>query len=312
MELIDGDRPKISRYSKAVIVQRTAVIDKQTAERLVASVKQKGIKLFVDTDDAFGDLDKNHPQYDLQRDRVEALNLIMQEADEVWFSTEKLQQGYGLKNSVVVRNTLDTNIWQKLRDEKIVPVKPGKPLQILYMGTKTHDGDFGLILPVLHKLYKKYPGQFELHMIGVASKTDDEPWLVNHPPKNGLYPLFVDWFNGEGPFDIGISPLEDSTFNANKSDIKCLDYLAIGVKPVVSDVIAYKNPELNDHIIRVKNNETAWFKTLENELLQRDPNRKKVRIDIQEAVKYLKAHRTSEKAGETILGRFKKNGFIVK
>lgn len=301
IQLVDGDKPKIARSIKNIIVQRTALIDMRAAEYVVETAKHNGARLFVDTDDAFSALDENHPQYHLQKERTDALNYIIENADEVWFSTSKLQSAYETKTSKIVRNTLDDKIWDKLREERIVIPGLEAPLEMVYMGTMTHNEDFRILIPALEKLHSKYPNQFRLHMIGVSSEDKDYPWLVElKPAKGGLYPFFTEWYNSIGPFDVGLSPLKDTVFNSNKSDIKCLDYLGIGIKPIVSDVEAYKNLELNDLIVRVLNNEEAWFRALEKELENRTKNRQQADKRIKAGYKYIKQHRLSNIPAQSI------------
>ena len=302
IELVDGDRPTIAKTVKTIIVQRTALVDLDAAKYIVNCAKANKAKLFVDTDDAFGDLDKNHPQYQEQKERIDALDFIIKNADEVWFSTKELKASYQVKKAKVVQNTLDPLIWPLLRSQEIRKLnkKPDAPLEIIYMGTKTHDGDFELVRPVFERLHEKYPGQFRLNIIGVASLKNDYAWLKVHHPPSGLYPEFVKWLSSLGPFDIGISPLENTKFNQNKSDIKCLDYLAIGVRPVVSDVSAYKNPQLNPLIQRVNNTFESWHDTLTQEIETREKTRKSRATHIKKGYKYILDRRTNDQASKAI------------
>ena len=301
IRLVDGERPKIKRNADIVIVQRTAIAHMDDAKKLVETVRTQNMKLFVDTDDAFGELDKTHPQYEEQKERVEALNYIIENADEVWFSTEELKKLYNCKRSIVVRNTIDPKIWPKLHHSGISTVPIDQPLQMVYMGTVTHNEDFEMILPALKKLYRHYPDEFQLHMIGVAKKFEQFPWLVPHKPDNALYPDFVKWFSNLPAFDVGISPLKDNKFNKSKSDIKCLDYLAIGTRPVVSNVPAYKNPELDDLITRVDNTEEDWFNTLEKAIVERKKNRLTMEQDVKKGYDYLVKTRSTKHAAKIIL-----------
>lgn len=298
-KFVDGDNPKMSRNPSVVIVQRTALAHTDDAKKLVKSVRRAGAKLFVDTDDAFGQLDRSHPQFAIQRERVDALNYVMEHADEVWFSTAKLQSLYDVKKSKVIRNTIDMRLWDRLRQNKVAIPKNDEPLQLLYMGTNTHDGDFRIIEPALTRLYEKYPGEFVFHIIGVTDKAD-YPWLVVHQPENSLYPFFVEWFNRMRPIDVGVSPLDDTPFNENKSDIKCLDYLALGVMPMVSDVEAYSNPELDGLIKRVKNSTEAWLNALETELVNREANRKRAKGRILRGYDYIASQRTTAGAAREL------------
>jgi glycosyltransferase involved in cell wall biosynthesis len=42
-----------------------------------------------------------------------------------------------------------------------------------------------------------------------------------------------------GDFDIGLAPLEDTRFNASKSDLKLVEYSMIGLPVIASKVTAY-------------------------------------------------------------------------
>ncbi len=273
IRLVSGAKPSVNQSTKLVVVQRTALESKTTAVNLIKQVKERGVQLFVDTDDAFNSINKSHPEYEQYSERVEALNYVIDHADGVWFSTEPLKKVYAKKSGAVVRNTVDPRLWRRLKAKTVKKVPSDAPLEMVYMGTRTHDNDLKLIMPALERLQKTYPEEFRLHIIGVASSIDDQPWIVKHQPTDGLYPNFVSWFNGLQAFDIGLSPLEDTDFNRNKSDIKCLDYLAVGAKPVVSDVEPYANKELNKLIVRVKNTPEAWYAAIEKEIRGRKRSR---------------------------------------
>lgn len=301
LRFVDGQKPKVSRGVDAVVVQRTALERIDDAKALVAATRRAGARLFVDTDDAFSELDTSHPQYELQRARVEALDYVIECADELWVSTERLKLLHGnAARCRVVRNTIDERVWTRLRDGVVVIPEKKEPLHVLYMGTKTHDKDFEVIETALERLHDRYPGEFVFHIVGVASKNMQYTWLKEHQPSDSLYPRFIQWFNELPAMDIGISPLEDIAFNKSKSDIKCLDYLGLGVKPVVSNVEAYSNPELDPFIVRVNNTTDEWYAVLEEELINREKNRFKAEKRINNGYKYIREYRLPEQAAKEI------------
>jgi hypothetical protein len=294
VRLRDGEAPKFYKDTNTIVVQRTAIAHLDDAKQLVTYVQENNIKLFVDTDDAFGELDKNHPQYDFQKERVDALNYIITNTDEVWFSTEQLQKLYDVSNSKVIRNTLDSKIWPKLQSKSITPPAAKSPLRAVYMGTVTHNEDFEMIIPALDRLHQEMPGEFKLYVIGVAAKLGEKPWIEILKPYSALYPDFVAWFSKLPQFDIGLSPLVDNSFNKSKSDIKCLDYIANGIKPVVSDVTAYKNAELDEHIVRVSNTTEDWFAALKKEINNRVEYRKQMPKKAKNGFEYITKHRSTD------------------
>lgn len=272
LDIVDEKGMWISPRTDVCIVQRTAFSKPATAATFLAEARRRGCVVIVDSDDAFSALDPDHPQYELQTARAAVLDTVMREADEVWLSTEELLAAHPEARARVVRNTLDLGLWQP-ECARVSALTAGAPLSILYMGTTTHDGDFALIDPVLDRLHAAYPGQFEVVMIGVARGLPERPWMRVLKPEDGAYPRFVPWLVAEAPFDVGISPLVDSTFNRAKSDIKCLDYLALGARPVVSDVEPYRVAELDDLIDRVGNDPDEWFVALEALVRDRAPLR---------------------------------------
>jgi len=81
-------------------------------------------------------------------------------------------------------------------------------------------------------------------------------------------------------FDIGIAPLEDTTFNAGKSCIKYYEYAAVGTVAVTSDVVPYSE-EAN---YRAKNTFKDWYNKLEKLIVDKD-FREKIRLQQSEWVR---------------------------
>lgn len=300
VKLRDGERLRFYNKTDVIIVQRTAIAYLDDAKRLVKHAHDNNIKLFVDTDDAFGELDRGHHQYELQKERVDALDYIIQNANQVWFSTEKLQELYPGARSKVVRNSLDSKIWSKLKTKNIIPPPINSPLRVVYMGTVTHNQDFEMIVPALDKLHREMPGEFILYVIGVSARLSEKPWIEVLKPKSALYPEFVQWFNELDQFDIGLSPLVDDSFNQNKSDVKCLDYLANGIKPIVSDVEAYSNNQLDKYIVRVQNSTDAWYKAVKKEIKGRTKSRTEMQKQARKGFDYIMEYRSTTTTAEQI------------
>ena len=77
------------------------------------------------------------------------------------------------------------------------------------------------------------------------------------------YPLFVRWLRCQGPWDIGIAPLVDNMFNINKSDLKLLDYTAIGATVACSAIGPYAGTVTDGHNgLLVEYGENDWYQAL--------------------------------------------------
>ncbi len=221
----------------ACIVQRVAVPDPDDARRLAEMLGSRGIPLYVDTDDAFS-------LHDRYRAADGALRVLMEAATEVWFSTEPLAAHYpeAAGKARIRRNDLDPRFWRDYRSPARRTFDPG-PVRIAYMGTATHHGDLEVVMPAFERLARDYPGAFDLTLVGVTATPPEADWLKVRPvPRgSGSYPRFVRFAARQLSFDVGIAPLAASPFNAAKSDVKFLDYSAMGLLSLVSDGPAYRH-----------------------------------------------------------------------
>ncbi|GGW44864.1 hypothetical protein GCM10011452_36410 [Gemmobacter lanyuensis] len=252
--LQDGSDPQLKECD-ICIVQRIAVRDDTEADLLLERLERLCIPLFVDTDDAFSFHEK-HMADDL------VLKRLMGRAREVWFSTEALAEAYSELQvpKRVIPNNLDPRFWRNYRQ----PVKTSfdaPKVRFLYMGTVTHEQDFLSVLPAFERLGEEMPDRFELTLIGAVRNPPQYPWLkqLMPPEAAGSYPRFVRWLVENAQFDVGIAPLVGSTFNGAKSDIKFLDYAALGLVPMVSEGPAYAKVIALGLAIGCRSDPEDWF-----------------------------------------------------
>jgi len=125
-------------------------------------------------------------------------------------------------------------------------------VRILYMGTGTHGTDVDLVLPALARLHETFGDRIAIEIVGIMGAGPLPPFIrrVEVPRRAGLsYPAFVAWLTDRQrrqPWSIGIAPLADTPFNRCKSAIKMLDYAALGLAIVASDMPAYRDPADGD------------------------------------------------------------------
>jgi hypothetical protein len=243
------------------IVQRAAMPSSQAVDRLVGELGAMGAALVVDVDDAFVAMD-DHPEAEAYRPLNAAIEHAIAASAETWFSTPELARLYGhvAHRHVVMPNALDPRIWRDWRNSRPEPFVQDK-VRMLYMGTGTHGPDFAAIRPALDRLWQEREGRFDVTLIGIAADIAPAPWLHRlAPPGEAIaYHRFVRWLRGQGPFDIGLAPLADTVFNSVKSDIKLLDYCALGLLPVVQDCPAYRRDRTAAQVALYASD---WFETL--------------------------------------------------
>jgi hypothetical protein len=112
------------------------------------------------------------------------------------------------------------------------------------MGTATHARDLALIEAACKDLRLEFGREIEFEIIGVTADNAFAGWATRvHLPASASrsYPGFVDWCKSQVRWHIGIAPLVDDEFNRSKSPIKAMDYAALGLPVVASDVPAYRS-----------------------------------------------------------------------
>ncbi len=134
------------------------------------------------------------------------------------------------------------------------------------MGTRTHAADLDLLNEAMALLERRAPGRYKLDVVGVSSHHGEFPWLevIAIPSHVGAsYPAFVHWLCLQGARRLGVAPLLRSRFNDSKSNIKVLDYAALGMPALVSDVPAYSSLRANMNCMKSDNSALAWATGIE-------------------------------------------------
>jgi len=226
---VDGDRFDL------LLVQRTAVAP-HLVDDLLARRRQAGLPLVYELDDDLLDVHgERTAQYGPFRDAVQRL---LAEADLVTVSTPALAERVaGLARAVeVVPNLLDERLWLS---PLAVPDRgrpADDPLRLVYVGSRTHAADLALVRPALARLAAA-GRPVELSVVGGEKPGPGQAWYrrVDIPEAARSYPAFVRWLREQAPrWDAGLAPLAATRFNACKSDLKVLEYAALGLPLVAS------------------------------------------------------------------------------
>ena len=197
-----------------------------------------GIPLIVDIDDNIEDV----PHYNMGARAYRPnsdLNAIttrqLQEADAVTVTTEHLKGVVGKYNEhvYVLPNSLDIGLWER---EIELPRKSIGQIRIGWMGAQTHEDDFRLVLPAIQKILDRYDNVKFYCLGGVPNCVhvlqDKQIVKLNQWYDIVEYPSRI----RQWQFDIGIAPLRDNGFNRSKSNLRWLEYSAMGIPTVVSRV----------------------------------------------------------------------------
>lgn len=264
-------------------------VDQNHVDDLLSHCAAHGIKLIYDIDDdLLGIAKSDHPERKFYATYASVITQLVESADEVYVSTASLADALGeLRKTVAIRpNKLSREVipltWQKM---------PQAPIGILYMGTLTHGADFQVVEDALIRIKDMYGSSVTLYIIGVTTRAVNSKYfrVLTPPPElASAYPLFMQWMGSLNLFDIGIAPLESNPFNLHKSDIKFLDYSALKLATIASNVEAYANTIVDHETgLLVDNKSEAWVDAL-SKLIRSADTRKRLANN---AYAYLQAQR---------------------
>lgn len=244
----------------------------ELVNRLFQDIRNADAKLVYALDDSFFDIPAKH-NIQFSTEKLKVSEFLLRQADCVLVTTPALKERFVEynENIVVLPHALDERL--------LVPRLPGvfqspwrKKRKIIgYMGTFTHDDDLMMVLPALKSVWQNHVDEIEFQFIGCVGSDATKQQMTGMPvryiytePGEEEYPLFMLWYTGQIDWDIAIAPLRDISFNRLKSDIKLLDYSAIGVAGIYSNVPAYRSSVKHlETGFLVENEVTNWTEALE-------------------------------------------------
>jgi glycosyltransferase involved in cell wall biosynthesis len=261
----------------AVIVDRTwrPDVNAELASALLDRVHRADALMLYAIDDNLLHLRHDRRFWNYSEDQLAAVELFLRQADGVLVTTDVLRDQLAAYNTnvVVVPNMLDDRLIT--RASPTLVGGSSHPVVIGYMGTLTHDDDLLMILPALEAVAARHPEDIVFEIIGgiqdagLQSELSTMGFRALQPePGEDNYPLFMLWFGRYAQWDIGLAPLRASAFSEAKSDIKFLDYSAVGAATVCSDVPAYSTVRHGETGLCVENTVSAWESALERLVTQ--------------------------------------------
>lgn len=165
-------------------------------------------------------------------DLLEALEQVARISHMVTVSTEYLgdQMRRLNHNVVVLPNHVDDRIFDIERPRR-------DRLTIGWAGGDSHHRDWLHVAPMLLRFLKRNP-QVDLHTIGANYQIATKMPREQSRHSSWSTDLF-DYYRSID-FDIGIAPLAPTIFNRSKSHIKALEYAALGIPIVATDMEPYR------------------------------------------------------------------------
>lgn len=238
----------------AIIIQREGIgIDIDNFFAWKDYWKNNNGKIIYDIDDNLELIDSSLKQ------RIDS---FIKEADTVIVSTKELRNNFiNLnKNIYIVENKIDEILWKfslSFEELQLLKMKRNDDLiHIGFIGTPSHYGDIYNLENQINTLKKEFNSKISFDVIGVFQSQC--PNFVNKIPlpKKSDYLNFVNWLLKVAIFDIAILPLSYSPFNKFKSNLKFIEYSALGLPIVCTDHYIYSGIARNFENCLVEKNES--------------------------------------------------------
>jgi glycosyltransferase involved in cell wall biosynthesis len=248
----------------AVIAQRHAAKTIEAADELIAACRAKGMPLIYDLDDNLAiDIPSWHPEVEFLTEMASVVRRFLDRADIVAASTPALAKTLAplCNRCVVVENTLDTRVWGDM-GEQVERFETdgdrGRPIRMLYLGTATHDAEYQMLQSCFRELKAKYGNGLMIDILGMTNRQLDGDVNRLTPPSSD-YLALAEWLRTQPSWDIGLAPLVANSFNECKSQIKLLDYTALGLAVIASDETPYRGEIAQaGGVLLVQNRHEAW------------------------------------------------------
>ena len=238
--------------------------------RVLSRCRQRGVPVVYELDDNLLDLHRDEPWETYPGDSLRGVvAFLARQADGMIVSTPALAERVARLRSgvLVVPNALDERLFGSAPEGF---ASRSSAVTIGYMGTLTHEADLRMVLAPLRALLARRGGRVRLELVGgaaeqrTASLFEGLPFRMRNPGHEDPYPRFVPWMRRHLRWDVAIAPLEDDAFTRSKSDLKYLDYAALGIPGVFSDVRPYRDTVRHRETgLLAVNEPEAWAEALE-------------------------------------------------
>lgn len=258
-----------------IIIERIAFESNEFLELLIEKCKLLDISIIYEIDDDLMSIDKTHALYDFYHEKSLGIEYIARNSDVVVVSTNYLKKVFiDLNDNIVVIPNVITDYW----DCHISKLKQDNSLKIGYVGTFSHNNDLKLIknaISIVKNHFKSKNIEIIFELIGGTSEDLDWANRILFTLQDRPYPNFVKFLKKSIQWDVAVAPLTKSNINYSKSNLKYLEYTALGIPGVYSDIGPYKESIIHGYNgLLVKNNTSEeWAKNIisliENEKLKK-------------------------------------------
>ena len=213
----------------------------------------KSFVVFGQDDLMFALPPKNPFSKTMYKDVKKRIRRCLTLADRLLVTTDALADGLrGMADDIrVVPNYLDDTIWMNLNSKRHVSSRP----RIGWAGAQQHLGD----LLLLEEVIRETAGEVDWVFFGMCpdsfrpyvKEVHDGVRFENYHEKLATLNL-----------DLAVAPLEHNRFNEAKSNLRILEYGALGWPVIASDIEPYRNTP----VCLVRSQPSAWINAIRDHM----------------------------------------------
>lgn len=218
-------------------------------------------KIIIGMDDLITELPDYNPYSRLIYPNIEQrVQKALALADCLVVSSQALAEAYGkfVREVVVIPNALDETLWHAVVNKR----KDQERIRVGWAGAKQHYGD----LLVIEECVRETSAEIDWIFFGMCP--DELRPFVKECHDMVPFEQYPEKLASLG-LDIAVAPLTDNTFNRAKSQLKILEYAALGLPVVCSDIRPYQSTPAR----RVSNEAEAWIAAILE--LARNPDKRR-------------------------------------
>ncbi|MER3545234.1 MAG: hypothetical protein C4311_11700 [Chloroflexota bacterium] len=260
-------------WADVVIFQRIA--GPPTMLQVLERAQRRGALTIYEIDDNLLETPPLNPNYAYYHDSATRGVMIplMARVDALTVSTTPLMEQLRQYNETirVIPNFVDLELFP----ERVAPNPPGSPTIVGFAGTKTHAEDFKVAIPAIRRVLREFPGQAIFRFLAfVPPELEGLPGVEFWEGTPDLR-AFAQLMQRSG-FDFALAPLKDNDFNRAKSDLKFLEYGALGIPGLFSNVHPYADAVVHGHngFIVSPDTSEAWYEAIVYMLTHPDERRR--------------------------------------
>lgn len=246
---------EIERMRPDVLVLQNGISDQNLENLKLQHTYFPDVLKIMTLDDLMTELPEKSSLYrqiksnfrDARRRLREGLSLV----DRLIVTTEPLAEFASelISDIHIVPNRLSKSAWWNVPTLRRAGAKP----RVGWVGAQQHKGD----LEILHEVIRATAHEVDWVFMGMWPEGLDDCICEKHPwAAFEDYPLAVARLN----LDLALAPLEVNAFNESKSNLRLLEYGAMGWPVICSDIYPYQT---NDAPVkRVANTTEAWLEAI--------------------------------------------------